>query len=111
MQLFEISQTGEAMLALVIVGVMFLLFMREQYPAEVVAITGAAAMLALGLLPYEAALNVLSNPAPWTIGAMFIVMGALVPFPVTRMPDATTLTCWRCMPMSMKVVNNYRSGP
>ena len=46
MQLFEISQTGEAMLALVIVGVMFLLFMREQYPAEVVAITGAAAMLA-----------------------------------------------------------------
>ena len=78
MQLFEISQTGEAMLALVIVGVMFLLFMREQYPAEVVAITGAAAMLALGLLPYEAALNVLSNPAPWTIGAMFIVMGALV---------------------------------
>jgi len=29
-------------------------------------------------LPYEEALKVLSNPAPWTIAAMFIVMGGLV---------------------------------
>ncbi|MGR3291253.1 MAG: SLC13 family permease [Paracoccaceae bacterium] len=57
---------------------MFVLFVREVYPTEVVAIAGAATMLALGLLPYEAALAVLSNPAPWTIVAMFIVMGALV---------------------------------
>ncbi|WP_085891977.1 SLC13 family permease [Roseovarius litorisediminis] len=57
---------------------MFVLFMREVYPAEVVAISGAAVLLALGLLPYEEALHVLANPAPWTIAAMFIVMGALV---------------------------------
>ncbi|WP_370255487.1 SLC13 family permease, partial [Nioella sp.] len=57
---------------------MFALFVREIYPAEVVAVTGAALMLALGLLPYDNALSVLSNPAPWTIGAMFIIMGALV---------------------------------
>jgi di/tricarboxylate transporter len=67
-----------AFAALAVVGVMFILFMREQYPAEVVAIAGAATMLVLGLLPYEDALEVLSNPAPWTIAAMFIVMGALV---------------------------------
>ena len=65
-------------MALGVVALMFLLFVRESYPTEVVAISGAALLLALGLLPYEAALNVLSNPAPWTIGAMFIVMGALV---------------------------------
>jgi di/tricarboxylate transporter len=78
MTLLPLSQTGEALLTLAIVAVMFVLFMREKYPAEVVAIGGAAAMLALGLLPYDDALLVLSNPAPWTIAAMFIVMGALV---------------------------------
>ncbi|MFT5006713.1 MAG: di/tricarboxylate transporter [Paracoccaceae bacterium] len=67
-----------AFAALTIVAVMFILFVREQYPTEVVAIAGAAAMLVTGLLPYEDALHVLANPAPWTIAAMFIVMGALV---------------------------------
>ena len=76
--LFEISQTGQALLALGIVAVMFALFLREVYPTEVVAIAGASVLLATGLLPYDEALHVLSNPAPWTIAAMFIVMGALV---------------------------------
>lgn len=57
---------------------MFVLFVRESYPTEVVAIVGVAFLLILGVLPYENALTVLSNPAPWTIAAMFIVMGALV---------------------------------
>lgn len=57
---------------------MFTMFIREAYPTEVVAIMGAALMLLLGVLPYEDALAVLSNPAPWTIAAMFIIMGALV---------------------------------
>jgi len=74
----SLSPTTEAIAALVIVGIMFVLFLREEYPAEVVAIAGAVFMLVFGFLPYETALSVLSNPAPWTIGAMFIVMGALV---------------------------------
>ena len=78
MNLLAFSDTGGAIATLVVVLVMFILFMREAYPAEVVAIGGAATLLALGVLPYEDALNVLSNPAPWTIVAMFIVMGALV---------------------------------
>jgi di/tricarboxylate transporter len=57
---------------------MFVLFVRESYTTEVVAITGVAFLLILGVLPYENALTVLSNPAPWTIAAMFIVMGTLV---------------------------------
>ncbi len=73
-----LSPTGEAFLALAVVGLMFILFIREAYPAEVVALGGAAIMLVTGVLPYQDALAVLSNPAPWTIGAMFIVMGALV---------------------------------
>ena len=78
MQLLQLSDTGNAILSLIIVAFMFVLFMRERYPAEVVAIAGAAAMLATGVLPYDDALHVLSNPAPWTIVAMFVVMGALV---------------------------------
>jgi len=73
-----LSPTGEAMLALGVVAAMFVLFLRESYPTEVVAIGGVALMLATGILPYEKALPVLANPAPWTIAAMFIVMGALV---------------------------------
>ncbi|MVO16997.1 SLC13 family permease [Parasedimentitalea huanghaiensis] len=78
MEFLAFSETGSAVVTLVVVAVMFILFMRESYPAEVVAIGGAAAMLSLGVLPYDEALHVLSNPAPWTIVAMFIVMGALV---------------------------------
>ncbi|MCV2880607.1 SLC13 family permease [Actibacterium sp. XHP0104] len=73
----SISATSSAILALTVVAVMFVLFVRERYPAEVIAVSGAAVMLFLGILPYDNALEVLSNPAPWTIAAMFVVMGAL----------------------------------
>ncbi|MFD0980262.1 SLC13 family permease [Tropicimonas aquimaris] len=78
MELFLLGATGQAVLALMVVAVMFLLFAREVFPAEVVAIIGAAVMLVTGILPYDDALTVLSNPAPWTIAMMFLVMGALV---------------------------------
>ncbi len=74
----DLSQTAQALMTLGVVAVMFVFFVREVYPTEVVALAGAAAMLALGLLPYDAALDVLSNPAPWTIAVMFVIMGALV---------------------------------
>ncbi|RBI87394.1 SLC13 family permease [Rhodosalinus halophilus] len=76
--MFELGQTGEAILALCVLVAMFALFVREVYPTEVVAIGGVAVLLVTGVLPYEAALGVLSNPAPWTIAAMFLVVGALV---------------------------------
>lgn len=78
MDLLSTFHHGEALVTLAVVAVMFTLFVRETYPPEVTAIGGAAALLALGVLPYNEALHVLSNPAPWTIAAMFIVMGALV---------------------------------
>ncbi len=74
----DLPGSTEALLTLAVVLGMFVLFLREAYPTEVVAIAGVALLLVLGLLPYDAALAVLSNPAPWTIAAMFIVMGALV---------------------------------
>lgn len=78
MALFEFSQMTQAVLCLAVVLGMFVFFIKETYPAEVVAIGGAVVMLLLGLLPYDQAVGVLANPAPWTIALMFIVVGALV---------------------------------
>ncbi|MAM60405.1 SLC13 family permease [Maritimibacter sp. UBA3975] len=78
MSFIELPQSAEPIVALIVVGVMFLMFLREIFPTEVVAIGGVAVMLVTGILPYDAALAVLANPAPWTIACMFIVMGALV---------------------------------
>ena len=64
MQLLALSETGSAVLSLIIVVGMFALFLRETFPTEVVAIAGVALMLVTGVLPYDAALPVLSNPAP-----------------------------------------------
>lgn len=92
MPLFELSQTASAILTLTIVGLMFLAFLKEVLPTEVVALTGVAVMLLTGVLPYDAALPVLANPAPWTIAAMFVIMGALVR---TGALDAFTQTAQR----------------
>ena len=73
-----LTDTGKALLAIALMLGMFVLFLRERWPTEVVAIGGVALLLILGLLPTERATAVLANPAPWTIAAMFIVMGALV---------------------------------
>ncbi len=77
-ELLSLGPNSDALMTLGVVALMFVLFMREVYPTEVVAIAGAAILLALGVLPYEDAREVLANPAPWTIAAMFVVMGALV---------------------------------
>ena len=78
MENLTLNDYSQALLALGVVAVMFLLFLRESFPTEVVAILGVAVLLISGVLPYDVALAVLSNPAPWTIAAMFLVMGALV---------------------------------
>jgi len=77
-ELLSLSPAYQAYLALAVVAGMFFLFLTEAYPPEVTAIAGVAILLATGVLPYADAVAVLSNPAPWTILAMFIVMGSLV---------------------------------
>lgn len=74
----EMEQGMMAIVALFIVAVMFVLFVLETFPVEVTAIAGAALMVLLGILPVASGMAVLSNPAPWTIALMFLVMGGLV---------------------------------
>lgn len=74
----ELAGNVQAWLALGIVAVMFVLFLSEKVAPEVVAMTGAAIMIVLGLLPIEDATKTLSNSAPWTIAFMFMITGALM---------------------------------
>ena len=75
---FELPPDLAAPLAIIIVLGMFVLFLRESYPVEVVALAGAGLMILLGIIPQRAAMAVFSNTAPWTIAAMFLIVGGLV---------------------------------
>ncbi len=63
---------------LAILFALFTAFVGERRPPAVTAVAAAALMLLLGLLSSDDMLSVFSNPAPLTIGAMFILSGALV---------------------------------
>jgi di/tricarboxylate transporter len=63
---------------LAVIAAMFVLFMRETFTTEVTAMVGAAVLLASGVIPTDDLVTVFSNPAPWTIAAMFILSGGLV---------------------------------
>ncbi|MCC5986971.1 MAG: SLC13 family permease [Pararhodobacter sp.] len=78
MPTIELSTDAQAVAALAIVIAMFVLFVREVFPVEVTALLGAALMLGLGILPHPEAMSVFANPAPWTIAALFIIVGGLV---------------------------------
>lgn len=72
------TQVQEAYLALAVLAALFVAFILERYPPAVVAVTAVAAMLALGILDAQTALSALSNSAPATIAAMFVLSAALV---------------------------------
>lgn len=70
--------TYAPVVALLLIAVVFAAFVSERWPAHVVAFIGAAAALALGLVTTDDVLTAISNPAPATIAAMFILSAALV---------------------------------
>jgi di/tricarboxylate transporter len=68
----------EALVSLGLVVLLFAMFVWEKYPADVTAAAGAALFVLLGFVPADQAMGVFSNSAPLTIGAMFVLTGALV---------------------------------
>jgi di/tricarboxylate transporter len=55
----------------------FIAFMREWAPPDLIALGALAAVLVTGILPSEKMLGLFSNSAPITIGAMFVLSAAL----------------------------------
>jgi di/tricarboxylate transporter len=64
--------------SLAVVAGCFVMFVREKYPPEVVAIGGLGVLLAGGVLDANTALTAMANPAPATIAALFVLSGALI---------------------------------
>lgn len=114
----DLSQAAQATLALCVLAGMMVMFVRETYPVEVVALGGALIMLILGILPTQDVAAVLSNNAPWTIAAMFIIVGALVRTGVldrvsqfaiqhaTDHPKMTLVVMGLCVTAASAFVNN-----
>ena len=68
----------EPQVALTLLAFLFIAFVVEKYPPDVTAAAGAALFVLIGLTPVGAIGEAFSNPAPLTIGAMFVISGALV---------------------------------
>ena len=67
-----------AEIGLVILALMFVAFVRERYSPTVVSVVGACAFALLGMLDEKDLFSVFSNSAPLTVGAMFVLSGALI---------------------------------
>lgn len=60
-----------------LVSVVFAAFLWGKLSIELVALGGAGVLLVSGIVTEEEALRTFTNPAPWTIGALFIISAAL----------------------------------
>ncbi|MDO5758629.1 MAG: SLC13 family permease [Rhodobacterales bacterium] len=68
----------DAMVSLLLVLLLFVAFVTERYPPDVIAASGAAVFIILGLVPQSEVMEVFSNSAAITIAAVFVLSGALV---------------------------------
>ncbi len=68
----------QAGIGLIVLGLMFIGFVMERFPPTVVAILGTVVFLIMGSMDEKALYSVFSNSAPITIGAMFVLSGALL---------------------------------
>ncbi len=68
----------QAVIGLIVLGLMFVGFVMERFPPTVVAILGTTVFLIMGSMDEKALFSVFSNSAPITIGAMFVLSGALL---------------------------------
>ncbi|NVO28635.1 SLC13 family permease [Donghicola sp. C2-DW-16] len=74
---FDLGSFAPVASILLIAGV-FIVFLLELFSAEVVALCGAAIALFLGIVSTDDLLKAVGNPAPITIGAMFVLSAALI---------------------------------
>lgn len=60
----------------VLIGI-FIGFLWSKRHPHIIALLGASSLVILGVLPVDQLLQVFSNPGPLTVGAFFIISGAL----------------------------------
>ncbi len=67
----------QIVVTLLVTGIVFFGLVRERWPPEVTAFAGVSLLMATGILPTSSLQGVLSNSAPLTIAAMFVLSAAL----------------------------------
>ena len=67
----------QMILTFVVLAGVFLCFMKEWLPSDLVALGGMSLLLVTGVLGEPELKRIFSNPAPMTIGAMFVLGEAL----------------------------------
>ena len=77
-QIAQFLDDSSAAIGLLLLLGLLVAFAMERRPPVVIASVGAVLMLLLGYISPKELLSVFSNPAPITIGAMFILSGALL---------------------------------
>jgi di/tricarboxylate transporter len=70
--------TWEIALIFLLLAATLVSFVREKISPDLTALALFVAIIATGLLDTKTAFSVFSNPAPLTVGAMFILSAALV---------------------------------
>ncbi|MCF3652326.1 SLC13 family permease [Synoicihabitans lomoniglobus] len=70
--------TWDIVLIFILLALTLASFVWEKFPPDVTAMSLFAVLMLTGLLPADEALSVFSNPAPITVGAMFVLSAALV---------------------------------
>ena len=71
-------ESNSGWIGLATLGLVLAAFLSERLAPVTIALLGASVMLALGYLPRSELQAVFGNPAPLTIGAMFVLSAALV---------------------------------
>ena len=67
----------EAMVTLLVIAVTIVMMVRDIVPPTVGVLGGTVVLLILGVINAEQALSGFSNPAPFTIAALYVVAGAV----------------------------------
>ena len=70
--------TWEIALVFILLVATLASFVWEKFPPDVTALTLFVVLMLTGLLPVKEAFSVFANPAPITVGAMFVLSAALV---------------------------------
>ena len=75
---FAVAPGAAPLVGLLLLIALFVAFAIERRPPVTVAVCGAILMMVLGFLPPDDIISAFSNSAPITIGAMFVLSGALL---------------------------------
>lgn len=70
--------TWDIVLVFVLLVAVFVSFVWERIPSDLTALALFVVLIATGMLTDEQAFSVFANPAPLTVGAMFVLSAALV---------------------------------